>query len=268
MTDDDFFEDDTDEVVQELPTVTMLIVDDEPGIHDVTRLALAGFTFQGHRLEMLCALSAAEARAILEQRDDVAVMILDVVMESETAGLDLVQVIRRELGNADVRIILRTGQPGQAPEEKVIVDYDINDYKAKSELTRSHLLTSVYSALRSWRDIQDLHRYRRQAYTVAARQAVLIEEVLNMIAKPAAVCDGDGLIVVANGALGRLAGQAADDLVGFDLPSIGLQAVFDGSEEEEGGHNREDRCVRVVRNPGGVVEAMIVRIDRAEGVMS
>jgi response regulator RpfG family c-di-GMP phosphodiesterase len=49
--------------------------------------------------------------------------------------------------------VLRTGQPGQAPEEKVIVDYDINDYKEKTELNRTKLFTTVFTALRAYRDI-------------------------------------------------------------------------------------------------------------------
>ena len=159
MDDDDFFDDDdVSEAAVSQSKHIMLIVDDEPGVHEVTRLALRPLQFDGRGLELLSAYSGQEGRDLLSERNDIAVILLDVVMESETAGLDLVRTIRRDLGNTDVRIILRTGQPGQAPEETVIVEYDINDYKAKSELTRSHLTTSVISALRGWRDIQDLHQ--------------------------------------------------------------------------------------------------------------
>lgn len=93
---------------------------------------------------------------MLRQRSDIALLLLDVVMETPSAGLDLVREIREDLRNLNVRIILRTGQPGQAPEEQVIQRYDINDYKAKTELTRSKLVTAFYASLRAYRDLMRL----------------------------------------------------------------------------------------------------------------
>ncbi len=138
----------------------ILIVDDEPSIHNVTELALSGFTFVDKPLNFLHAYSAKEAEEILSQIDDIAIILLDVVMETESAGLDLVDVIRTKLDNHNVRIILRTGQPGQAPEYEVIKKYDINDYKEKTELTNQKLNTVIYSALRSYRDITAINRTR------------------------------------------------------------------------------------------------------------
>jgi signal transduction histidine kinase len=60
-----------------------------------------------------------------------------------------------------VRIILRTGQPGQAPERRIIVDYDINDYKAKTELTADKLFTSLTAALRGYQQLQRMVETRR-----------------------------------------------------------------------------------------------------------
>lgn len=142
-------------------TWKLLIVDDEPSVHEVTRLTLSSFEFEGGRLEFLSAYSAAEARRQLQEHPDIALVLLDVVMESDHAGLQLAHHIRRELGNSQVRIVLRTGQPGQAPEEQVVRDYDINDYREKTELTRRKFYTTVYSALRSYRDIIALDRNRR-----------------------------------------------------------------------------------------------------------
>jgi len=45
-------------------------------------------------------------------------VLLDVIMETDQAGLDLVEFIRDTLKNETVRIILRTGQPGQAPSAR------------------------------------------------------------------------------------------------------------------------------------------------------
>ena len=139
----------------------VLVVDDDAEVQAVTRMILGKVRHKGRGIELLSASSAAEARTLLERERDIAVILLDVVMETDNAGLRLVRVIREELGNAAVRIILRTGQPGQAPEEQVIVDYDINDYKAKSELTAQKLFTTVVAALRSYETIVSLEKTRK-----------------------------------------------------------------------------------------------------------
>ena len=141
----------------------VLIVDDEPEVHKITKLVFESITFEGQPIELLHAYSAAEAKTILEQQvnNTVAIAFIDVVMETETAGLDLVKHIREHQHNHITRIILRTGQPGQAPEESVIKDYDINDYKSKTELTSSKLKTSLYASLRSYRDIIAIEHHRQ-----------------------------------------------------------------------------------------------------------
>ncbi len=138
------------------PAWRLLIVDDEPDVHRATTFALSGVIIMDRSLEFLHAYSAAQAIEILKQEKDIAVVLLDVVMEREHAGLDLVKTIREELHLPEVRIILRTGQPGQAPEIETIHDYDINDYKTKSELTRTKLFATITSALRAYRQIRAL----------------------------------------------------------------------------------------------------------------
>ena len=139
----------------------VLIVDDEQAVHEVTVLSLKKIKFKERGLDILHAYSAGEAKGILEKETDVAVIFLDVVMETQTAGLDLVKVIRNEMKNTLVRIILRTGQPGQAPEEEVIVKYDINDYKNKTELTTQKLFSSLITALRSYSDLIKIQKNKK-----------------------------------------------------------------------------------------------------------
>ena len=138
------------------PPWTILVVDDESDVHSMTGLLLADVTFQRRRLELVSSFTAADARSVLELRRDIAVVLLDVVMEEDDSGLKLVRWIRDELGNRDVRIILRTGQPGQAPQRDVIVDYDINDYKPKADLSAESLFTAVIAALRAFDQIQSI----------------------------------------------------------------------------------------------------------------
>ena len=163
--DDDLLDlvDDRDEVTLTPPGQpwTVAIIDDDPAVHNGTRFALADYRLDDRGLNLLSAYSAAEGRTLLRQHTDVAVVFLDVVMESDSAGLELVEYIRKELANDTIRIILRTGQPGQAPEQRVIVDYDINDYKAKTELTVDKLFTTLTATLRSYQQLQRLHQTRR-----------------------------------------------------------------------------------------------------------
>ncbi|RTE65557.1 hybrid sensor histidine kinase/response regulator [Amphritea opalescens] len=133
----------------------ILVVDDEEGIHGITRMIFRGYEFEQRPIELISAKSGGEARAKLAEHSDIALALLDVVMESDDEGLQLVEYIRHQLHNRDIRVILRTGHPGYAPESKVIVNYDINDYLSKAELSASRLLTSVVVALRSFRDIKN-----------------------------------------------------------------------------------------------------------------
>jgi signal transduction histidine kinase len=150
----------------------ILIVDDEPSVHSMTRIVLNEFEFEGKGLEFVSAHSAQEAKQALVEHSDAAMVLLDVVMETDHSGLDVARYIRNEADNDQIRIILRTGQPGQAPETTVIRDYDINDYKEKTELTASRLFTTVYASLRAFRDIVAL---KKQG--VELRQAMRAAEV-------------------------------------------------------------------------------------------
>ncbi|MBN9002192.1 MAG: DUF3369 domain-containing protein, partial [Rhizobiales bacterium] len=137
------------------------VIDDDPAVHEGTKFALSDYSLNGQGLEILSAYSATEGRDLMRQHSDIAAVLLDVIMETDSAGLDLVEFIRNEIKNETVRIVLRTGQPGQAPERRVIVDYDINDYKAKTELTADKLFTSLTAALRSYQQLERMVQTRR-----------------------------------------------------------------------------------------------------------
>lgn len=139
----------------------VMIVDDEQGVHDITTLALRKFIFQGKKLSFLHAYNSSEAKEMIVSHPETALMLLDVVMDTDDAGLNVAEYVRDEARNSFVRIILRTGQPGMAPESKVIQEYDINDYKDKTELTAQKLTTTMYASLRSYRDILALDQSRK-----------------------------------------------------------------------------------------------------------
>ncbi len=139
----------------------VLIVDDEPDVHAMTRFALEDFKFAGKSLQIFQAMSGREARDLLAAEPEIAVALIDVVMETDDAGLQLVDFIRNELKYSLIRLIIRTGQPGMAPEQEVIDCYDIDDYKNKSELKAQKLYTTMRTALKSYRDLCVLDTNRK-----------------------------------------------------------------------------------------------------------
>ena len=150
---------DNADISREIPW-KLLVVDDEPDIRTLTSLNLRGFEFSGRPLQIIEAASAKEAREMLQTHPDIAVALIDVVMETDEAGLTLVAHIRNELRNLMIRLVIRTGQPGLAPERYVIDNFDIDDYKDKTELTVQKLYTTVRSALKSYRDLQTIELNR------------------------------------------------------------------------------------------------------------
>jgi len=214
----------------------ILIVDDDADVHSTTTFALDNVVMQGRGLAFLHAYSAAEAFALLGRESDIAVILLDVVMERADAGLQLVRRIRDELGLHDVRIILRTGQPGYAPEMEAIRGYDINDYRTKSELTRTKLYTAVAAAIRSYEQLcaleanrigmerivaacaqlMALHGVRDVAYGILAQAAELVGQPVDGVLCTREFSDGTG-----TGAFGPLCVVAAcgdsRDLDGCEL---------------------------------------------------
>jgi response regulator RpfG family c-di-GMP phosphodiesterase len=185
----------------------VLIVDDDEYVHRITKLSLQDFAFQGKSMELMSAYSAKEAKKILNEHKDIALIFVDVVMEEDDSGLKLIKYIREELNNKIIRIILRTGQPGQAPEKNVIVNYDINDYKLKTELTADKLFVSVVSALRAYNDLEMLDLNKKGLEQIIKSSTVIFKEksltdfisgVLTQIAS--IIClDKDAMLIRASG---------------------------------------------------------------------
>jgi diguanylate cyclase (GGDEF)-like protein len=222
----------------------VMIVDDDADVHSSTTFALGDLELHGRPLSFLHAYSAVEARALLARESDIAVILLDVVMEQADAGLHLVRHIRSDLDMRDVRIILRTGQPGYAPEMDAISGYDINDYRTKSELTRTKLCTAVTAALRSYEQIRELGLGRNAMARVIASSAALLalhgvaavgagvlEQLALLVRQPCAgvVCAlQDGVVEVLASAGGQFApGGTAELAVRGALRSRASQVMPD-----------------------------------------
>ena len=138
----------------------ILIVDDDQAIHDITTMAMESMEFSDFKLEILTAYSVAEAKEILNNEPNIALALIDVVMETPEAGLDLVTYIRKELNNSLIRLIIRTGQANDFPQMHVIQHYDINDFKEKTELTLERLYSTVRTSVKQYEQLVELqHKY-------------------------------------------------------------------------------------------------------------
>ncbi|WP_448190401.1 DUF3369 domain-containing protein [Azospirillum sp. sgz301742] len=264
------------------PRWKMLIVDDEPEVHSITKLVLADFVYKGRPAQFLSAYSAAEARDILTREDDLAIILLDVVMETDDAGLKLVHHIREELKNRHVRIILRTGQPGQAPERAVILDYDINDYKAKTQLTAQQLFTTTVAALRSYEDIMTIETNRRGLVKIIEASSSLFKARSMKLFAAGVLTQLSGILGVGPDAIlcvqrGRVLGRTEDGL--YVLAGSGrfeslinepasdhiepavLKSVLGCLEQRR--HSYEpDHCTLYIRTPNDRENVVYLRSDR------
>lgn len=130
----------------------ILIVDDEIGIHEMTKLALNNFTFKGKNLTFLSAYSVQDAKLITKTHSDIALIFLDVIMETDNDGLEVVEYTRKVLKNQRVSIVMRAGQSQTLPEDIVTMNYDLNDYKVKTELTVEKFSTVAFQALKTYQN--------------------------------------------------------------------------------------------------------------------
>jgi len=152
----------------------VLAVDDDRDFQRSTAFALSGMRVLGRRIELLQAYGHAEAARLLAGERDIAVMLLDVVMETDDAGLRLARAVREVLGNAELRIVLVTGQPGLAPVHEVMERYDINDYWTKSELGVERLHTLLTAGVRAWEQLRTVARARRGLQMIVEASNVLV----------------------------------------------------------------------------------------------
>jgi signal transduction histidine kinase/CheY-like chemotaxis protein len=274
--------DDTETVAddQSVRKWKIAVIDDDQAVHEGTRFALSDYVLNGQGLEILSAYSATEGRELMRSHKDIAAVLLDVIMETDVAGLELVEFIRNEIHNETVRIILRTGQPGQAPERRVIVQYDINDYKAKTELTADKLFTSLTAALRSYQQLERMVQTRRGLEIIIDAASTLYdfksmqrlaEGVLTQLASLLNVdCAGilvlrddgnktreDFSVLAGSGCYSRFIGAASSKSLDPDLRTM-VEAAFKRRKHEFADH----RTVLYVRTGSGREVVVLLQAER------
>jgi len=134
------------------PDWIVLIVDDDQDIHAAIRLAVGRGRFFGRKIEFCSANSAAEALKVVSEidRSRLVLAFVDVIMEHDTAGLELVGKLRAQFGTP-LQIVLNTGQPHLTPAEEAARKYEISGYLSKLEATPERLRTVIHVAIRNFR---------------------------------------------------------------------------------------------------------------------
>jgi response regulator RpfG family c-di-GMP phosphodiesterase len=238
----------------------VLIVDDEESVHTITKSVLKNQEIDGKGIEFYSAFSGAEAIEVLSNVEEIAVIFLDVVMESNEAGLEACRKIREELKNDMVRIILRTGQPGSAPENEVIIKYRINDYKEKTDLTASKLFSCMVTAIRSYQDLLNLEQSKQglkkvieATKTITKKKSIgmFLEGILDQLvfildASESSVtsersscytiaCDANGSYQIMSSMGNRPSGKLS-----FENLPVDIQSIITDSHREEANIIREN----------------------------
>ncbi|OPX56240.1 Response regulator c-di-GMP phosphodiesterase, RpfG family, contains REC and HD-GYP domains [Oceanospirillum multiglobuliferum] len=268
------------EVISEKPWKVM-IVDDDKAVHQVTKMVMSGFRFDDRPVQFLSAFSGREAKDMIAEEEDIALILLDVVMESDDAGLEVARYIRQELHNNITRIVLRTGQPGQAPEDDVIRNYDINDYKDKTELTKTKLVTLFYSALRSYRDICMINESRgglrrviqaitsvQDASSLKQFASAILEQLLGLLGLPsdAVFCHSLSTFSVKNAGSFKVmaaTGDMAELLENeFEILDPRIAAAFGEAMDMRRGHYGDDYFIGFYRTARGSENLLYIKKNR------
>jgi len=210
----------------------ILIVDDDDDVHQATVFALHDARILGRQLNFLHAYNSASALELLRETPDVAVILLDVVMETEDAGLVIIGQIREELCLKATRIILRTGQPGYAPDIEAITRFDINDYKTKAELNRSRLFTALTAAIRSYDQITRLDASRHGLEVILQGSSRFIAEQ-GMVAFASRVLEQTALLLGLEpvGVIGYCRPEETGERLVMLAAAGRYQAMLEGREE-------------------------------------
>ncbi|MBF0517198.1 MAG: PAS domain-containing protein [Nitrospirae bacterium] len=214
----------------------ILIVDDETEVHEMTRLVLRHFVYDGKPLEFLSAYSGQEVDIIMAKYPDIAVILLDVVMEDDNSGLAVTKYIREQLNNNLVRIILRTGQPGQTPKQQVIVQYDINGFMEKGALTSEEFKVSLLLALKTYRDIIALDNSKRQIEKANAdniKTGLQLTTLLASVKDMISIKDIDGRFVLVNKAFSEFIGLDEREIIGKAYEELFPQAFAKKERESD-----------------------------------
>ncbi len=211
-------------ISETIGTWKILIADDEEDVHILTKTVLKNFIYKDKSLEFISAYNSEQTLDILKNNDDIVLVLLDVIMESDDAGLQVVKKIRETLNNQYIQIVLRTGQSGLVPETEVVMNYAINDYKEKTELTSKKLITTIVTALRSYENIRALNDSKIQIELLNSD----LHKLIDSLDKNVLACkvDEKGKLIYVSSAFCKVFGYTKEELIGSSKSMI-IHPEFD-----------------------------------------
>lgn len=89
-------------------------------------------------------------------------MLVDVIMETETAGLDLIRWVRQQPALAATRVVVRTGESGSSTPKVVLQDFEISDYWPKTAVLASRMQMQMAGLVRSYDELARLDKARAE----------------------------------------------------------------------------------------------------------
>ena len=252
----------------------VLVVDDEEEVHRLTQMVLEDYTFESRKLEVLTAFTGKDAVRIMEAEEGIALVMLDVVMETDDAGLKVVRYIREKLNNDIVQIVLRTGQPGLAPPQEIIAEYNINSYNSKVELTAQKIFTIVTASLRAYKlaSSLDLANRKLKEELIQRKKAEREIQKLNEFQKSVidntifwlSVFDASENVVIWNKAAEAISGYSFEEM---QQGGLGWEVLY--PDNEQVAQLRNDFRERLLHTDlVDDYEVEITRKDGAKRVMS
>jgi signal transduction histidine kinase len=126
----------------------VLITDDQELIHVMIKHYLSDYQYQGAGLQFVDAFTGKEAMKILKEQSDIAVIVLDVMLEEADMGFKVVQYIRETLNNKLVKIIMLTGKLDFDNAQNFFMKYDIDMFCPKHDLDKIFFM--ITSTLRAY----------------------------------------------------------------------------------------------------------------------
>ncbi len=153
----------------------LLVVDDSKLMHEITSLVLDSMNFLDFDLKMISAYSAKEAKKIFINNPDISLAIVDINMETSSAGLDFVNYIRNELKEKLIRLVIRTSEVDNYPAIDIIQEYDINDFLDKTNAAPERIFTTIRSCIKQYEQLEELeHKYKLTYHQMTHNQTTML----------------------------------------------------------------------------------------------
>lgn len=152
------------------PTWKLLILDDDDDIHRSLRDVFSEFSFNEKKVTIFNAYSTADAISTMQEHPDIAAVLLDIYMQESESGLTFVKYLRETLKNHSIQIIIFTeknypAHPGL--KNNIVLDYDIDDYIEKTDITPEKIFSIVVMALRSFQHLTQIEAAQKETQNIA-----------------------------------------------------------------------------------------------------